>query len=356
MSETEETVADEFETERVLKDREAARLRKLDAAVTILRLGLEPALAGEEGAEERLTPEAKTAMEGFVDWVTEDLERARTIAKDIPDLAKDGCQLCRARGYVKRIARVTNKVSYEICSCVVRSAERRAIRAQSISNSQTVPGRSESRIVDEERLTEAAAVLERAKTAQAVACATLDLKILGVEEGLAGYTAERARLVTKHAAAVEQATLCGAAQMTAHDQVEYHRERAEALALQHGTAVQAQLELRGYPSEFGERDLERQLFLKESESLLHQIRHFLGQRDWWTGWRDSFGIYRREADATIGALEYDITRLDDANADAVADFARLKKERARIAGHHAPKIERAERRLSRLAYLKGDAS
>lgn len=54
--------------------------------------------------------------------------------------------------------------------------------------------------------------------------------------------------------------------------------------------------------------------------------------------------------------EQQIATIDANNAPLVNAIARLRTERARIARHHQPKIDRAEKRVRRLAYVTGSAT
>lgn len=50
-----------------------------------------------------------------------------------------------------------------------------------------------------------------------------------------------------------------------------------------------------------------------------------------------------------------LVAFDDSNAGLAGSVIKLKAKHDRVAGHHAPKIEKAERTLRRLTYLRGDA-
>lgn len=337
---------------------ERRRLRIYAAVIDVVRLGLGDldSSSTSDPIDADATPEEVERVVGRIltELPENEVEEAFSTAQAVKRAAKPMCRHCRGRAIVKHVAVLKKAVTWAFCECVHRRVgeirARRAVVEVPGRQAQVAPATAR---VERDRLVEARAVLERAVAAQAEACADLDARIADVEQGLAGYTAERAMLQAALAANTEQSALCGRAQMTAHGHAEYHEERAEALAIELGRGVQVELERRGDPGAFYDRAVPRRTTFKEAGGLLVQVRHHLGQADWWRGWREGFGAYRREADGAVGQLEHDVARLDEANRSASSALVRLREERARVARHHQPKVERAERRVSRLAYIAG---
>ena len=320
----------------------AARMHRAGIAGVFSTAGGVPAV-DESALTEDQRLEATKILDA--DVPVEDVETAVSVAAMIPRYVKPSCPICHGGGLAR--GSVDN-----FCVCVDRRWQA-TIDHQAFVDTLRAPrhdfgARVEStRAADDAKRIEVAKdVLDRARAVQAAACGDLDGKIKDLEDTGAAYFAEREKIDASRAAskalAEEQERLAE----------EYTRlvaegdARAEEIALQLGRLIEPLF--RAYLAGFDDDDRAQAhtavdevyatAALVSTRRVARKASEEAGQR----------------ARADERACEQQIAVIDAANAPLVGTIERLRAERARIARHHQPKIDRAEKRLRRLTYLAGD--
>ena len=251
-----------------------------------------------------------------------DVETAAGVASVVSRHVKPSCSACHGSGIARR-----GGVD-DICVCVDRRWQA-ALNHQAFVGGLHAPGRASgvrvesTRAADaQQRIIAAKEALTQAHAAVTTACADIDAEIKTLEDAGVTYCTERAQLDADAQLAGNRARAVADAQT-----------RVEEIALQIGLVVESLIEAR----------------LTEPASKVHEAV-------------DALYIVALEADrrrvdlksAKDAAMR--LAALDADNASLVGALEKLRSERARIARHHQPKIDRAEKRLRRLSYVSGGTS
>lgn len=324
-----------------------AREAILASARDIARLDLENAPEGHTtayGTSERAA-QVEAALGRFGSLGEEDQAQARAFAAEICSLASRKCPFCKGCGVVKRSlipAKMANgqapplaRSSWETCHCVRAAARHKRLQMLDRAAHTIVPAlhaavneaKGASRRVEEAKLVEARVSLARAQEAQRAACAERDAEIEGVTLELA--LRERVYAAASVLIGQRNAALAGALRLQAD--LRDHELLAERSATPHGVlAFVFDAAFAGFAiAVVGLRsDLEL------AARTEHTIRRILDEhKD--QGLADNLDDLRVEIEV------------------GTASLGELRATRARIAGHHQPKIDKAQNRLRRLEYLAG---
>jgi len=336
---------------------QAAMWKRVNAvAYRIVYFKLDFVAAKEKvGEQVKLTKEQSEVIDGILNdkaFSETDRELALSQAKVLVDNAKPTCNRgCNGRGVLKVVGH------FEICPCVVRSIDKQIRETEAKAKiEEKIQERAVTKQIDRgSKIPEAREILARALEAQKAACASVTAQIAVVEEGLVKYFAERETIqkdmdaaqekqlgyLSEVAAATqeadEQAELVRLAQaairnsylLRVEDLTEVDSERflmpyrAETRAKAHGEAGSALLSLMAAYTRHDDarcRSMKNMSLCVEQQTL---AKGFLAQAE----------------------------ALDAVNEAAISMLEHLRAEHTRIAKHHAPKIDKAERRLKRLEYM-----
>lgn len=252
-----------------------------------------------------------------------DVETAASVSAIIPRYVKPSCPACHGDGIARR-----GGVD-DICACVDRRWQA-DLDHQAFVEGLHAPGRAlgarveSTRAVDDaKRLAEARAALVQAHAAVTTACANVDAEIKALEDEGAAYLAMRA-------------------QLDAHA-----RANVEAIALRLGHLIAPLFQSQSLGVDVDDRAQARLAVDEVFDTAalvggLHAAQKTAEEA-------------ARLARANALECAQRIEALDEENRPIVERLAALRIERARIARHHQPKIDRAEKRVRRLAYVTGSA-
>lgn len=252
----------------------------------------------------------------------EEVETASSVAAVIPRYVKPSCSICDGRAVVRRGS------SIDLCDCVDRRWQA-AVDRETFVAGLRAPDRASGVRVESTRESDADArvaaakeALARARAASAAACADIDTSIGVLELKGAAYFTERRRLEAE----------------------------ASQVDLRLKTVADAQAKV-------------EEIALR----IAHLIKPLFDGQSKWSADNLSLAhasidtIHTAAVDASVfrgehGIAEEAVRRIAEIDveiAPIIARIERLRAERARIARHHQPKIDRAEKRLRRLVYLSG---
>jgi hypothetical protein len=252
-----------------------------------------------------VTPEQDAQAAAMVAEHSEaDIDEAMALAAVIGKLADPNCTSnCKGKGAAANTDDPVYPV-YVVCECV-RRAERDRRDAQPSFVATSMPPRDIN-----VQVTVAEKVLADAKAAQTAACKNVDQTLTGLAGQLDSYKAEKQQL---------------------DDAIEKAKKGHLAISLR------SERELNGLTERGAE--LERQLNL-----LRKQISDVM--------LRDTCEL--AEAHQAVLDRENALVCFEAGNRSLTVQQQELTAVREKIANRHAPKIERAEKRLKRLRFLRGD--
>lgn len=275
-----------------------------------------------------------------------DVEEAVRAAVAVPHYVKPSCSTCGGRGVVRR-----GGVD-DLCGCVDRRWQADADR-RAFVDALRAPGRASGVRVESTRATDVAErvasareAIARARAASSAACADLDAAIGAREAEYAGYIAERGRVDATRVASKTRADdldrlAKGYAKSAADAQ-----DKVEEIVTQIGDLIEHLFWVRSTDSVDDGR-AQAHAALDAVYVAAAEVKHCRVDQ------KAAEEVARQARDTEV-ACEQRIAAIDADSAHIVADVERLCAERARIARHHQPKIDRAERRLRRLTYKFGD--
>lgn len=260
-----------------------------------------------------------------------DVETAASVAVIIPRHVKPSCSTCHGGGVVSR-----GSVD-DICDCVDR-------RWQAVVDHQTfvdglhAPGRASgvrvksTRAVDDaKRLTSARAKLSRVRAAATDACADIDAGIKVLEDVSTAYFAAREPLIGQG-----EVVRVARVRATAID-ADVRKEATTLGGAIHGDGV---------------APAGADLTIEQAQAL-RAAAHAAVDRVY-----DAIDCYVANA-AVLARAEANVAtlaELDEKSRPVVERLTELRAERDRITRRYQPKIDRAERKVRRLAYLTSSGS
>jgi len=284
----------------------------------------ESTLTADQRAEAAKILEEQTASSVDI----KDVETAASVAAIIPRYVKPSCPVCHGEGIARRGG------ADDICVRVDRRWQADLDHQVFVEGLHT-PGRASgarvesTRVVDDaKRLAEAREALARAHAAAQAACTDVDAKIKSLEGECAAYFAAREPLLGHEEIVREARARAGKIS------VEVREEAAALDKMTRGDGVVS---------------TGVELTVKQVQELRAAAVDRIS---------DAIDRYKVN-DAVLARTETKVAalaKLDEENAPLVNEIARLCTERARIARHHQPKIDRAEKRVRRLAYVTGSAT
>jgi len=325
----------------------AVRMRRAGIAGVFSTAG--GVLAVDEGAltDDQRQEATKILKEVSADLVAlDDVETASSVAAMIPRYIKPSCPICQGGGLVR------GGVD-DFCVCVDRRWQA-AIDHQAFIDNLRAPGRafgacvkSTRAVDDQKRIAAARGDLNQARVVQVAACAELDGEIKELETVVAPYFAERGQLdasrIESGVLAAEQERLAGGYAQA----VEEVDAIVEEIALHLGELIRPLF--RATTTGFVDDDRAR---AHSAVDAVYAAAAEAGHRRVDRKGAEEAAQQERSAERVC---EQRIAALDADNVSLVDKIERLRAVRARIARHHQPKIDRAEKRLRRLTYLAGSA-
>lgn len=287
----------------------------------------ESALTDRQRAEAAKILEEQTAASVGI----KDVETAASVASIIPRYVKPSCPVCHGEGIARRSG------ADDICACVDRRWQADLDHQVFVEGLHT-PGRASgarvesTRVVDDaKRLAEARETLARAYAAVTTACADVDAEIKALEDEGAAYFAAREPLLGQEE--IVRETKARAVEID----VDVRKEETALSDVIRGNGV---VRAGVVPT-------------IEQAKALRVAAHAAVDRIY-----DAIDRYTENAVILAQAEERvaALAKIDEENKPIVERLAVLRAERARIARHYRPKIDRAEKRVRRLAYVMGSDS
>ncbi len=325
----------------------AARMHRVGIADVLLTAGGAGAVDETTLSDEQRVEAAKVLEEVTAGSLSvEDVETASQTAAIIRHYVKPSCAVCRGAGVVRRDA------SDDVCGCVDRRWQAKADRETFAANLRA-PGRASgarvesTREIDREaRIAKARDELTRACDAEASACASLDAQINTLEADIVEYQSERGRLDAARAKSIAQA----------EDQERLAARLTEITSSACCKVEEVVLQLEPLIARlfesmplFDDERVRVHAIVDEAYAAASQARQHRADQE-------AAAEAARTARTEAWTYQRQIDAIDVDNAPITEQIQKLRAERARIARHHQPKIDRAQKRLRRLTYLAGGSA